>query len=142
MKIILIVLACFLAFVLLLVLRAVTLKPTAAKEAKVILDESPRASEYGQKLSKMVQVETVSARDQEDRTKYYEFHKVLEELFPNVHEKCEKHDFNGSLLYKWNGQGKAEPILLMSHQDVVEANGEWEHEPFSGDIDETGRVWG
>ena len=30
----------------------------------------------------------------------------------------------------------------MSHQDVVEAGGTWEHEPFSGDIDETGRVWG
>lgn len=142
MKIVLIILACLLAFVLFLVLRAVTLKPTAAKDSKVILDESPRASEYGQKLAKMVQVETVSARDQEDRSKYYEFHKVLEELFPNVHAKCEKHVFNGSLLYKWSGQGKSEPILLMSHQDVVEANGVWEHEPFSGDIDETGRVWG
>ena len=49
---------------------------------------------------------------------------------------------DGSLLYKWAGNGKAEPILLMSHHDVVEAGGEWEHEPFSGDIDETGRVWG
>ena len=142
MKFVLIILALLLAFVLFLILRAATLKPTAAKEAKVVLDESPRASEYGQKLSKMVQVETVSWRDQEDRTKFYEFHKVLEELFPNVHAKCEKNEFNGNLLFKWEGQGKAEPILLMSHQDVVEANGEWEHEPFSGDIDEKGRVWG
>jgi carboxypeptidase PM20D1 len=30
----------------------------------------------------------------------------------------------------------------MSHQDVVEANGEWKHDPFSGDIDEDGNVWG
>ena len=30
----------------------------------------------------------------------------------------------------------------MSHQDVVEANGVWEHEPFSGDIDADGNVWG
>ena len=30
----------------------------------------------------------------------------------------------------------------MSHQDVVEAGGKWDHDPFSGDIDETGRVWG
>ena len=30
----------------------------------------------------------------------------------------------------------------MSHHDVVEANGIWEHEPFSGDIDEKGNVWG
>lgn len=142
MKFVLILLALLAAFVLFLVLRAAMLKPTAAKEAKVVLDESPRATEYGQQLAKMIRVETVSARDQEDRTKFYNFHKVLEELFPNVHAKCEKHVFNGSLLFKWEGQGKAEPILLMSHQDVVEANGEWEHEPFSGDIDEKGRVWG
>ena len=30
----------------------------------------------------------------------------------------------------------------MSHQDVVEANGNWKHPPFSGHIDEEGRVWG
>ena len=142
MKIVLIVLAVLLAFVLFLVLRAATLKPTAAKDAKVVLDESPRASEYGQKLAKMVQVPTISWRDQEDRSTFYELHKVLEELFPNVHKTCEKNEFMGNLLFKWEGQGKAEPILLMSHQDVVEANGEWEHEPFSGDIDEKGRVWG
>ena len=50
--------------------------------------------------------------------------------------------FDGSLLFKWSGKGNGEPILLMSHQDVVEANGQWQHEPFSGDIDEKGRVWG
>ena len=37
---------------------------------------------------------------------------------------------------------KAEPILLMSHHDVVEANGKWDHEPFSGDIDGHGNLWG
>ena len=67
---------------------------------------------------------------------------MLEEVFPNVHKECEKHVFDGSLLYKWEGKHHDEPILLMSHQDVVEANGTWEHEPFSGDIDELGRVWG
>lgn len=29
----------------------------------------------------------------------------------------------------------------MSHQDVVSAEGTWEHEPFSGDIAD-GKVWG
>ena len=142
MKFVLIILAVLLAFILFLVIKAALPKPTPAREAKVALDVSPRAGEYGQRLAKMIQVETVSCRNQEDRTKFYNFHKVLEELFPNVHKTCEKHVFDGSLLFKWEGQGKAEPILLMSHQDVVEANGTWEHEPFSGDIDETGRVWG
>ena len=63
-------------------------------------------------------------------------------MFPNVHANCEKHVFDGSLLFKWAGRGEADPLILMSHQDVVEAGGKWEHGPFSGDIDETGRVWG
>ncbi len=142
MKIILIILALILLFVLYLVLRAALLKPTSAKDAKVILDRSPRAENYGKRLAEMVKIETVSCRDQEDRSKFYEFHKKLEELFPQVHKTCEKNVFNGSLLFKWQGQGEGEPILLMSHHDVVEANGRWEHGYFSGDIDETGRVWG
>ena len=125
-----------------LMVKTALLKPTEAKTVKVALDESPRADAYGERLARMVRHETISCRDQEDRTKFYEFHKLLEELFPNVHAVCEKQVFNGSLLYKWSGKGNSQPILLMSHQDVVEATGTWEHEPFSGDIDEEGRVWG
>lgn len=110
--------------------------------ALVNLDNSPRAVTYGQKLSRMVQMETVSCRDQQDRSKFLEFHKLLEELFPLVHRTCEKHVFHGSLLYRWPGQGKREPVLLMSHQDVVEAGGGWKHPPFGGEIDDKGRVWG
>ncbi|MBQ8144515.1 MAG: M20/M25/M40 family metallo-hydrolase, partial [Butyricicoccus sp.] len=137
-----IILMILLAFILFLLLKTAMVKPTPAKTAKVRLDESPRAAAYGQTLSRMVQKETVSARGQKDRAKYYEFHDLLEELFPNIHTSCEKHVFNGSLLFRWKGRGDREPILLMSHHDVVEANGTWQHEPFSGDIDEAGRVWG
>ena len=58
-----------------------------------------------------------------DLSKFYRFHEVLEKLFPNIHRVCEKHEFNGSLLFKWKGKGQGEPILFMSHQDVVEASG-------------------
>jgi len=124
------------------VARTMTLKPTPAKDTKIVPETTDRAARYGQMLSRMVQIETVSCRDQIDREKFGRFHALLEELYPNVHRECEKHVFNGSLLFKWSGRGEGEPILLMSHHDVVEANGTWEHEPFSGDIDETGRVWG
>ncbi len=126
----------------LLVAKTAMLKPTSAKTAKVVLDHSSRAEQYGKTLSRMVQQETISNRNQEDRSKFEAFHNVLEAQFPQIHTHCEKHTFNGSLLYKWQGKGKGEPILLMSHFDVVEANGNWEHAPFSGDIDEKGRVWG
>ena len=142
MKIVGIILLLFLVLVAVVLLRAVFLKPTGAKSAVVQLDESERAVEYGKNLSKMVQKETISSRFDPDRTKFYEFHEILEELFPNVHKTCEKHVFNGSLLFKWSGKGTHEPILFMSHHDVVEATGTWEHEAFSGDIDEEARVWG
>lgn len=142
MKILVAILLIIVVVAAILVAKALMLKPTSAKTAKVILDESERAAAYGKTLSKMVQKETVSSRFDPDRTKFYEFHELLEELFPAIHEKCEKHVFDGSLLFKWTGTGKEGPILLMSHHDVVEANGTWGHEPFSGDIDEKGRVWG
>lgn len=125
-----------------ILLRAVMLKPTPAKEAEIALDNDERAVEYGKKLSILLQKETISSRFDPDRTKFLEFHEILEEMFPNIHKTCEKHVFNGSLLFKWSGKGTNEPILLMSHHDVVEANGTWEHGAFSGDIDEQGRVWG
>lgn len=142
MKAFLIIIALVVLLVAIVLLRAVLLKPTAAQTAKVQLDEGPRAEKYGKQLAQMVQKETISSRFDEDRTKFLEFHEILEELFPNVHKTCEKHVFNGSLLFKWSGKGNSEPILFMSHHDVVEATGTWEHGAFSGDIDENGCVWG
>ena len=142
MKVLLIILVVIALLVAIVLLRAAMLKPTDAKTAKVQLDEGPRAEKYGKQLSQMVQKETISSRFDEDRTKFSEFHEILEELFPNVHKTCEKHVFNGSLLFKWIGKGNSQPILFMSHHDVVEANGTWEHGAFSGDIDENGCVWG
>ena len=142
MVVVIAIVAVILALVAVVLIRTLSLKPTAAQSAVIELDKSERAVSYGEKLSKMLQVETISEPHQQDRSKFLEFHKVLEKEFPNVHKVCEKNVLNGSLLFCWKGSGEKEPIMLMSHHDVVEAGGEWEHEPFSGDIDETGRVWG
>ena len=142
MEIILTIAGLFVVLIAVVLLRAMLLKPTTAKDANIRLDTSERATEYGKKLSTMVRKETISSRFEPDRTKFLEFHQILEELFPKVHQTCEKHVFNGSLLFQWSGKGTHKPILLMSHHDVVEAGGEWQHEPFSGDIDENGCVWG
>ena len=94
-----------------------------------------------QKLSKMIQYDTTSHANVHEEEKFLGFHKVLEELFPLVHEKLERTVIDGNLLYYWKGKSREKPILLMSHQDVVPAEGEWLHEPFSGDIAD-GKVWG
>jgi len=137
-----IILAIIVLMIAIVFIRTLLLKPTAAKSFVLEPEKNNRATEYGEMLAKMIQVETISSRYNQDIRKFDKFHKMLEELFPNVHKTCEVHDIDGSLLYKWKGKNAENPILFMSHQDVVEATGEWEHAPFSGDIDEDGNVWG
>ena len=131
-----IILGFVVALVGIVLIRTLTLKPTAAKTVKLEFEKSERATKYGLQLAKMIQDETISSRFEQDMSKFEKFHKTLEELFPLVHKTCEKHNIDGNLLYKWEGKSDKNPILFMSHQDVVEATGVWEHEPFSGDIDE------
>lgn len=104
-------------------------------------DDTARIDAYAAKLSAMVQKETISDRADPEVEKFREFHKLLEELFPTVFAKCEKIDIDGNLMLKWKGKSDKDPILLMSHMDVVEAGGEWKYPPFSGTIAE-GKVWG
>ncbi len=96
---------------------------------------------YAERLSKLIQAETISTFNQTDRTKFYRFHDLLREMFPHLFNVCTFEDFDGSFLMRWQGKGKGEPILLMNHHDVVEATGEWKYPPFSGAIAE-GKVWG
>lgn len=101
-----------------------------------------RGMQYAEILSKLIQVETISSRENNDITKFLEFHKVLRETFPNFFNTVECEEFDGSLLFKWKGTDPSlKPVMLMNHHDVVEASGEWKYPPFSGEIAE-GRVWG
>ena len=116
------------------------LMPKRVSDYKPMPDKE-RVELYAQKLSEMVRCETVSDPNDPQIEKFLGFHKKLEELFPLVHEKLEKTEIDGNLLYYWKGRSPAKPIVLMSHQDVVPAEGVWEHGPFSGDIAD-GKVWG
>ncbi len=141
MTILLIVLLIIAAVLLLCLIRTLMLKPTPAREATIDAKADDRARAYGEKLGKMIRCETISNRHDPSREKFLKFHQLLEELFPEIHKTCEKHVFNGSLLFKWEGSGKKEPIMFMSHHDVVEASGEWQHDPFGGEIIDD-KVWG
>jgi len=126
------------------VVRTLAMKPTAAKTAKPPISDPARAKAYGEKLSAMVKIETVSSRFDPDREKFRAFQERLKALFPHVFDACEEyHPGDGLVLLLKSENPKGEPILLMSHHDVVEAKSEgWDHGPFSGDIDEEGRIWG
>ena len=142
MKILLIIPAIVIVLVILLLIALVRTLLMPSKVSQYVANESEEESlKLAEKLSKMVQYDTTSHANVSEVEKFLGFHKVLEELFPLVHANLEKTEIDGNLLYYWKGKTKKNPILLMSHQDVVVAEGKWIHEPFSGDIAD-GKVWG
>lgn len=96
---------------------------------------------YGQRLAALIRMETVSKKNQTDKSKFYAFQQLLREMFPQLFACCEYEDFDGSFLLRWKGRSEEKPILLMNHHDVVEAPGSWTYPPFSGTIAD-GKLWG
>ena len=139
MKYLLIIPAVIVLLLLIALIRTL-LMPKKKSDYKANEDEQ-ESLRLAEKLSEMIKYDTTSHANVPEVDKFLGFHKVLEKLFPLVHEKLEKTEIDGNLLFYWKGESSEKPILLMSHQDVVPAEGEWSHEPFSGDI-EDGKVWG
>ena len=101
-----------------------------------------RSEQYAQTLSKLIQMKTVSCRNQADLSVFYAFHQLLRETFPHLFAVCEVETFSGGLLLRWSGRDAAKvPIMLMNHHDAVETEGAWMYPPFSGTVAD-GRVWG
>lgn len=133
------------ALLIVLLVRTASMKPTPALHAEPPRVDPARARRYAEKLSAMVRQETVSSRFDPDRSKFERFQVSLPSLFPKVFAACEVAHPGAGLVLRLPGRGASgkEPILLMSHHDVVAAPEQgWEHPPFSGDIDAEGRVWG
>lgn len=98
-----------------------------------------RSLRYAKKVSRLIQVDTVR-RPGKDEAEFARLHALMEEMFPLVYKNCELWSFENSLLFFWKGKSE-KSLLLMSHQDVVEAPGNWKYPPFSGTIAE-GKLWG
>ena len=106
---------------------------------------SPRP-DIAARLSQMIQLPTVSAElDVRGNAPFEAFVKLLEELYPLVHERLEREritDFG--LLFRWQGAAHATaPAVLMAHYDVVpvDESDPWSYPPFEGRIAE-GFVYG
>jgi len=100
-----------------------------------------RERQYARLLSKMIRVETISEPGKIHEEKFARNEKVLAQLFPKVFSSFERLPIENGLLMRLKGKTKGDGVLLMSHQDVVSAEGEWKHPPFSGEIAD-GKVWG
>ena len=97
---------------------------------------------YATRLQKMIQCKTVSVKNSYDDTEFAKLRAVMEELFPILHKRAKKLTFSDDCwMYCVEGKDKTRNIMLMSHHDVVDVEGEWEYDGFSGEIVE-GKIWG
>ena len=97
---------------------------------------------YAKRLAKMIQCKTVSVEGSFTPDEFMKQRDVVEKLFPLVHEKMERMIFSDDCwVYKLEGKDKNRHVMLMSHHDVVKADGEWKQPPFSGNIVD-GVLWG
>ena len=96
---------------------------------------------YAEGLARMVRCRTISEKGKSAGPAFYEMKSVMMSLFPSVFSTLEYLDFSGSMMLKWKGRDSSSPVMLMAHQDVVDAGDGWSHAPFSGEVAD-GRVWG
>jgi carboxypeptidase PM20D1 len=97
-----------------------------------------------ERLQALLRIPTVSRPDtaDEDQDAFALFRATLAELYPLVHSRLDLELIDGSLLYRWPGEGTGRPAVLMAHHDVVPADEPgWQHDPFAGDVAED-RIWG
>lgn len=142
-KLLLVLLAIILVIVAVLITNTLSLTSKQVDpETLVSMDFSENA--YN-RLSKAVQFKTISYNEETlpDSTAFNGFHDFLRETFPLLHQNLTLEKINDySLLYKWTGSDPdQQPIILLSHQDVVPVDqptlADWEAGPFDGTITDT-----
>ena len=139
-----IILLAVLAFLAVLITRALAFKPQpeeAASAAPETLDEQ-KAIDH---LQALIRCKTVSYRNKalEDNAEFEKLENLLPQLYPNVCKACELIKPNDrALLFHWKGKSSEQPGVLMAHYDVVPVNeADWQKPAFDGII-EDGVLWG
>ena len=98
--------------------------------------------QYALGLQKMIRCKTISVKNSFDDREFLKLRSVMEELFPLVHKNAQRMIFSQDCwIYRLPGRDTSRNIMLMSHHDVVAAEGNWDHEPFGGQIID-GKIWG
>ena len=128
--------------------RAALYKPAKVK-GETLPDEQVDLDRCRRNLRDAIRVRTIASDDAEtmDWAPFDEFHALLRERYPLIHEKLELKEFGrGSLLFRWPGSDPSlDPIALLAHQDVVPVSegteDDWEHPAFEG-FDDGEFIWG
>ena len=109
---------------------------------RILLPESSRknASDaqnaaYAETLKKMTDCKTVWTKSDDNKAEFEKFYRVVAESFPTLHKTAKRLTFGGGcFFYVIEGKNSAKNILLMSHHDVVDGDGNWETDPFNAVI--------
>ena len=128
-----------------------TLMVAAPAESSTVPPPPPvDSAAVARRLSGAIKFQTVTygqgVREAERTAALRGLHDYLDRAYPYFHEDAPQEIFGESLLFVWRGTDEnLPPILLMAHLDVAPVaegtEGNWTHEPFSGDIAD-GYVWG
>lgn len=138
------ILAVIIVWLAVILIRAAMFNPKPEwipSEEKIELDEEKIVSD----MQEMIRCKTISYNDDSliDKAEFKKFQELLPKLFPKVHAVCERQfiGVNG-MLYHWKGNGNADPVVLMSHYDVVPVEeSQWERDPFGAEVID-GVLWG
>lgn len=91
-------------------------------------------------LSDMIKIPTVSHKEVTDNAA--DMTKYLKSRFPRLCNCGEWIDFSGGIMVRVKGSDSSlPPLCLMSHFDVAPVDGEWNREPFSGEVKD-GKIYG
>jgi carboxypeptidase PM20D1 len=125
-----------LLLVLIITIRTLKFKPKQFPEMKKMHEiDQKHAIES---LSKMLQFKTISNIDPvlEDLKAFDAFRDYVKERFPHVLKHATYSEHERGMLFHIQGESSEQPIVLMSHYDVVPVNGTWDEDPFSGRVNE------
>ncbi|WP_297639346.1 M20/M25/M40 family metallo-hydrolase [uncultured Clostridium sp.] len=86
-------------------------------------------------LSRMISCNTVSKKN-DNKERFDEFHKILEESFPKIYSRLEKINIDGNIIFKWKGKfNDLKAIALMNHMDTADVDcGKWDFDPLGGEV--------
>lgn len=130
-------------FILVLLFNAirVTVKARKLSPRKNLTDEATQI-EYAKRLGQMIRCKTVSKENEFNEEEFSKLNSVMESLFPLVHKTAQRLTFGEDCwVYVIKGKDTSRNVMLMSHHDVVDVQGEWEHDGFCGEIYD-GALWG
>ena len=130
-----VLLAFFILLMIVLITRTIYFKETFQhKTCKVVKFDEDHAVES---LKAMIKFKTISHVEKEkiDPVPFENFIHYLTVRYKTIMAQAEMIRVEPmGVIFKIKGASDEQPSVLMSHFDVVPENGEWEHDPFLGEI--------